>query len=458
MNLRKLLLIAIPIAALAVAAAAVVATRVGRDWTTDSKAAIEEFEAGLQDELKFYPREALEHFSRAAELDPDFLAPKVKLVRMSADKERRHDLIVDLKGRDLSRVTPRERLQVEYVLANIDRQPEKAEALLAAYLAEHPAEPFALELKCGQLWSKHQWPEAEVCYRRLIAADPNWVEAQNRLGYIFMAQGRFAEAEEQFEIYRYIAPDQPNPHDSLGELLLLLGRWREARNELEEALRIKPDFCASWANRVQLALFEGDYADADAVLARADDARGCPPADLAGLRCQVAAWRAFDAGRWDEVVATTKEPGCCGGHLGDVTVIAYEAALRAGRAEEAAAIADELSKMMAKYPEEHSPGAALQLYLAGIRLRLAGDPAAAAANLRQADEQLAYWKASLGYLKLAIRLELAQALTEAGRDAEAARVRAEVESVNPRLLERWRPAPVARVSAAGGVSGMLPAR
>jgi len=44
------------------------------------------------------------------------------------------------------------------------------------------------------------------------------------LGYIKMMQGRFAEAEESFMSYRFIAPDQANPHDSLGELYITTGR------------------------------------------------------------------------------------------------------------------------------------------------------------------------------------------------------------------------------------------
>ena len=247
MTMRKLLLIAASILVLVAAATALVVSRSGREWTTVSPAALAEFEQGLQDIGKLYHPEAAEHFERAIELDPDFLAPKVWLLqeRGIISREKANELVVDLKGRDLARVTPRERLLVEYLLALVDHQPARAEAILSDYLARHPDDPYAIELSCGQLWERNRWPEAEAAYRRLIATDPNRVEAQNRLGYLALAQGRFAEAEEQFEIYRYIAPDQPNPHDSLGELLMLVGRWREARQELEEALRIKPDFCPS---------------------------------------------------------------------------------------------------------------------------------------------------------------------------------------------------------------------
>ena len=74
---------------------------------------------------------------------------------------------------------------------------------------------------------------------------PNWVIAYNQLGYINMSKGRFAEAEERFKSYRFIAPDQANPHDSLGELFIALGRNDEAEESFEKAIEIKPDFWAS---------------------------------------------------------------------------------------------------------------------------------------------------------------------------------------------------------------------
>ena len=56
-----------------------------------------------------------------------------------------------------------------------------------------------------------------------------------------------------------------------------------------------------------------------------------------------------------------------------------------------------------------------ELHLEGIRLRLSGHPAEAVAKLRAADEALNFWP-DQAYLKLATRLQLSQALAEAGDD------------------------------------------
>ena len=91
--------------------------------------------------------------------------------------------------------------------------------------------------------------------RRLIEIAPNWVIAYNQLGYIAMSQGRFAEAEEYFTSYRFVAPDQANPHDSLAELYIMIGRYEEAETSLYRSIEIKPDF---WAAYDHLAMIEDD--------------------------------------------------------------------------------------------------------------------------------------------------------------------------------------------------------
>jgi tetratricopeptide (TPR) repeat protein len=447
MTMRKPLLIAAAIAVVAAGGAALLVSLHHREWTTSSRPALAEFQQGLQDEQKFFHREAAEHYARAAQLDPDFLAAKVRLVmslRKEMQSEKAKPVIADLRSRDLTRVPPRERLLVQCLLAGEDYDSGRVAELLTAYLARYPADPFALELRCEQLWEQRDMAAAGTCYHRLIAADPNWIDAQNRLGYIAMIGGRFAEAEEQFKIYRYISPDQPNPHDSLGELLTLIGRWRDARGELEDALRIKPDFCPSWQHRVFLAVLEGDYEDADAVLSRAEDVKACA-SELAKARCEVAAWRAYDAGDWDAVLDEARTEACREKFDG-VFVLSFYAALRGGRPAAAGAIEDRVVEATAKARAAGKPTPLLD-YFEGVRLRLAGQPRQAVDKLRAADRALVY-SPEVAYLKLVDRLELAQALAEAGEDAEAAKVRAEVTSVSPPFATRWHPAP-APAPAAG---------
>jgi len=232
---KRLLLVLAVIAIVAVAGVvAGGAFRFLRDreepWTTRSRAALEEFEKGLDDMGRYYWFDAHAHLQRALELDPEFVAPQIFLTYVYEKDEERDQALDRLRQADLAPLSPQERFLARYRLLLFERQRDKAKALLDAFLEEYPDNGWALRERCDQVWDAQDWPAAETCFQRLIELYPNKVQAQNRLGYIAMAMGRFSEAEERFRTYLYIAPDQANPHDSLGELLTVVGRYDEAEH------------------------------------------------------------------------------------------------------------------------------------------------------------------------------------------------------------------------------------
>src|SRR5690606_28835679 len=213
-----------------------------REWTTDSKAALVEYERGRQAHMRFYFADARAAYLRALDLDPGFVAAKIALLDSEVDRDERARLIDELRAVDRETLTERERFLLDVLFARVDEDPVGRSARIEGYLELHPDDPWALVNAASDSWARQDWEAAEQRYRRLLEVDPNWVLAHNHLGYIAMARGRFAEAESRFRTYKFVAPDQANPHDSLGELLVLLGRYDEARAELEEALAIRPDF------------------------------------------------------------------------------------------------------------------------------------------------------------------------------------------------------------------------
>jgi tetratricopeptide (TPR) repeat protein len=406
-------------------------------WTTASPAARAEFERGLEAEMKYYAEDARRHFERALELDPGFAMAKLRLLNHVpfSEKERVDELVEELRQVDLESLNERERFLVGYRLARADRENARAEKTLAAYLERHPGDPYALWIRCAQSWSRNDLDAAAGCYRKLLKADPNWVTAQNHLGYTAMAQGRFAEAEELFRTYLYVAPDQANPHDSLGELYTLTGRYADAQRELEEALRIRPDFCASWEHLIALANLDGDSRAAAATLARLEEVGACPKPFVKGQRCRVALWSHVATRDWQAAWRNFSELGCGEGGMGETHALAFRAAAFTGLSEEMHAMEEKLRQEVELYASGEPGAQAALAHLEGIRLLAAGDPRAAGERLRLADENLVYW-GSLGIFKLINRLDLATALEQSGDAAGAARIRAEVGEVNPRLLAR----------------------
>ncbi len=405
------------------------ATQRSRDWTTKSPAALAAFQAGLDARMRFYLVDAATSFRHALELDPDFAAAKVQLSDLSRDGEERKRLRHELDAIDVSRLNERERFLVELARAKRERQ----QKIAADYLTSHPRDSWALFVAAGQAWEREEWSAAADLYARLLEVDPNWVLARNNLGYLAMAQARFAEAEEQFRTYAYVAPDQANPHDSLGELLSLVGRYEEARSELERALAIRPDFCASYDHLVGIAVFEGKSEEIPPLVARA--AQSCPPEMKSELDCEGRLFAAYIAKDFD--APWRDQFASCAGKAGERGILFYRLALLASRGEEAAA---EEAAVATAVVESRKAGygkgkarmlEVVALHEQGVRKLSEGDPKAAAGLFRSADARASFWGADEGRLKLFNQLNLALALERSGEPQEAEAVLTSVRAVNP---------------------------
>ena len=426
------------------------------EWTSASREAEAEFERGMEARMRLYPEQAREHFAKAIELAPDFIAAQVVLADLS-DKEARDTIFAELEELDLDTLTDRERFLVEHRLAQAAQEQDRARAVLEDYLEQAPKDPFALAARAVAAWTSQDWEVAEKYYKRLIKVDPNWVLAQNHLGYIAMAQGRFAEAEEAFKKYRFIAPDQANPHDSMGELLTLTGRYEEAVAELEESLAIREDFCASYYHLVDVMVLDGRPHEAYPILERSEaHCSGEHPLDQS--RCELAFWADYLKGDFD--APWSEERAECLEASGPISFLIHRMAALSGRWEEAekveAALAAHVEKTAQGAPEIESKNAyGFLQHLQGVRLLAQGDVEGAIEKLETADEALYYWGQNQGILKLFNRLNLAFAYDRGGREADAAAVVEKVREVNAPFADQFEHMgeSFASVAAAAGTSG-----
>ncbi len=411
-----------------------------RQWTTRSPAALEGFLAGFENRSKHYLYDATVYFERALELDPEFAAAKLYLgsIFPPGHPERRR-WFDELRQADLPSLTPRERFLVGHGLALHDGDEERAAEIVRAYLAEHPEDPFAIRAQCDLLWEAQSWDRAERCYGRLIELHPNWVEAQDRLGHIALAQGRFDEAEEQFLAYRYLAPDQAGPHGSLASLMLLLGRYEEAGEEIDKALRIKSDYCDAHALGVRLEALTGDPRQALVRLGAFAAVPTCAYFREFAYFCQMRTWLTYQQG--DAEGAWEIAAGDCWQQLvqHDPSIV-HRIATMTGRWSEADGMEEALGVRLAEARELQKPlwekyYVAITAHARGLRLLAAGDLTPAADRFREADERLDYWVPRLASFKFFNRLHLLRVLEALSREEEAAALRVEIDAVNPRLID-----------------------
>jgi len=446
--MKRWLVVAAVLAVVASATVALVALGRGPEVTTSSAEALAEFEAAMDARMKLYYDEAQKHLERALALDPDFVLAKLHLLdHLSNDKERREKLFDEIAAADLERLSERERFLVRRMLAYRAERPDEVDRLVDEYLGRHPNDPWVLNLKATQAWSQGNMAEAERFNRRLVEVSPNWVIAYNMLGYGAMDQGKFAEAEEHFISYRFIAPDQANPHDSLGELYTLLGRYDEAVASLEEALRIKPDFWASYDHLALVHMLRRDDEALNAVLTRMSSVEGCPSSRVEGNRCAAGAYRLALEGAWGpllDFVASSCPQGPAAGDF--VVTVSHRALCRLGRFDEARAIEEQVREVMQK--RSASPAnddkmlwEGILLHMEGVRLALSGDLAAAEERLRGADAVLTYRMVALGLMKLLNQGALVEVLEARGETAAAARLLNTMRAVNAPLVTDFETGP-----------------
>jgi len=423
----------LPIAVALIAAGAMMTLGCSRpdEWTTSSKEALREFELGLEARMKYYTRDAAEHFANAVELDADFVAAKLYLANYEEGWEERDALQNEVRQQDAGNLKPREAFLLEFNIAQWDRDSEAAREIAERYTQEHPQDVYGLATLAEMIWEAQDWDEAERLYRKILEIDPNWVTAQNRLGYIAVAQGRFGEAEELFVTYGYIAPDQANPHDSMGELLVLLGRYDEAAVQFERALELRPDFCSTHQHMIDMVLLRGEPAAAAEILDRASEQ--CGERMVSTLRCSVDIWTDFLSGNSENVWSEERDE--CRREMGDYHFLVHRTAATTGRLKIAIKAERGLKKRIEAAEKAHHvrlefPRALLH-HMEGTRLMAEGQLEPAAEAFLQADEMLLYWGQGQGILKLYNQVNLALAQKELGLDEEAARTIARVRAVNP---------------------------
>ena len=413
------------------------------EWTGRSPEALEELKAGFDDLARQSWSDAVAHFERALELDPEMPIAKLELAQLYAvDDSERERLWQELDNMSIDELSPREQFLIGYWTHRQAGRAAEAEAVLEGYLAElgdDESDPHALSVLCNDRWERQRWDEAEVCYRRLISRHPNWVQAQSRLGLIAMAQGRFELADESFQTFRYIAPDQAAPHDSIGQLQAVLGQYEEAERSFERALEVKSDYCMAAQHLQRLYFMWGKWDRSAEMLERMESLETCDYLREWGVFCATRAWNAYVTG--DSAAASQEffEGGCLE-RRGGFDLLAYRLAVFQGDLQ----AADAMEKAIAGFiSEKESAGfqgrrsylESILFHSRAVRSYAQGDWKNACEMFEQADELSLFWGLERSRFKLYNLLHLMRCHERSGHPAAAMATRRKISAVNPRVVK-----------------------
>jgi len=91
-------------------------------------------------------------------------------------------------------------------------------------------------------------PQAVASYQQALRLKPDHAEAHNNLAIALEGQGKLAEAVVSFEQALRLKPDYAEAHYNLGTALQGQGKLAEAVVHFEQALRLKPDYAEAHYN------------------------------------------------------------------------------------------------------------------------------------------------------------------------------------------------------------------
>jgi protein O-GlcNAc transferase len=100
--------------------------------------------------------------------------------------------------------------------------------------------------------------EAEELYLKILATQPNHVEALHGLGILFHNAGRTREAAALYRRVIDLKPDFAEAHVNLGSVEFLLGEYDAALVDLREGLALRPGHALAWFRVADVFRAKGD--------------------------------------------------------------------------------------------------------------------------------------------------------------------------------------------------------
>ncbi|HEX2928490.1 MAG TPA: tetratricopeptide repeat protein [Candidatus Binatia bacterium] len=182
--------------------------------------------------------EALNHFTRSLEINPNYASARLGLASALAEQGDLEQAAQQFRG--VLVLDPRS-MEAHYNLARVLAKQGETDEAIAHYsqaLAISPRDADTHNNLGMLLAARGDAANAIEHFQTVIRIDPLYAKAHFNLGRIFMQQGRMDEAVSYLRKAAQIQPDVAEIHESLGRALALQGKTEEGAKHLQEALTI----------------------------------------------------------------------------------------------------------------------------------------------------------------------------------------------------------------------------
>jgi tetratricopeptide (TPR) repeat protein len=212
--------------------------------TTKSEEARKEFLQGRDLADRLLGHESLVHFDKAIALDPDFATAELYRANSSPTAKEFADYLqnaVNLAGK----ASEGERLQILAAQAGNSGDALKQKEYLEQCVATFPDDERAQYALGAYYFAVQDMDKSIEHLKRATEIAPDFSPSYNLIGYAYRQREEYGNAEQAFQKYAQLIPNDPNPYDSYAELLLKEGRFEDSLTQYRKALAVDPHFVPS---------------------------------------------------------------------------------------------------------------------------------------------------------------------------------------------------------------------
>ena len=208
--------------------------------TTDSEQALVLFNEGMDALDDVLLVTASEKFTRAAELDPDFIMPRVMMALgyLYNNDIENFKLHANKAVKSRAYLTSSEKLLQQAMKALVE-DPQADVTQYGKKLVEiHPESVLAHQLLANFQNLAKDYEGAIKTYQSALEITREPAPIYNALGYAYMATNQMDKAKESFEKYLKAAPNSANAHDSMGDYYAKTQAFEQAQQSYLKAYEL----------------------------------------------------------------------------------------------------------------------------------------------------------------------------------------------------------------------------